>query len=184
MTKPELRKYWKKERGAIAPDKRTQWNSKICSHVVAYLTEQKARSVHLFLPIAQHNEVDLTSLLSDGSRTWLTAVSDFATLTMQNVLITENTELSVDQWGIPIPATPHYSDLQPDVILVPLLAVDNAGNRLGYGKGFYDRFLNRYPKAQAIGIGYFPPTDKLPTLPTDVALNGYIYPEGQVLFQQ
>jgi 5-formyltetrahydrofolate cyclo-ligase len=59
-------------------------------------------------------------------------------------------------WGIPMPAE-EAPDVEPDVLLVPLLAFDRLGYRLGYGGGFYDRtlaHLRQKKQVTAIGIGY------------------------------
>jgi 5-formyltetrahydrofolate cyclo-ligase len=59
-------------------------------------------------------------------------------------------------WGIPMPAQ-EAPEIEPDVLLVPLLAFDRSGYRLGYGGGFYDRtlaHLRARKKVTAIGVGY------------------------------
>ena len=69
-----------------------------------------------------------------------------------------------------------------DAVLVPLLTVDAAGHRVGYGGGFYDRFLAECgPNTQFIGVSVL---DEAPVagiadlLPTDVALHAYLTPGG------
>jgi 5-formyltetrahydrofolate cyclo-ligase len=77
--------------------------------------------------------------------------------------------------------------VQPDLVLVPLIAVDANGTRLGRGKGHYDRALVRLKKngARLIGVGW--PIQRLPeTIPTDewdIPLDGYASPDGLELFQ-
>ena len=65
--------------------------------------------------------------------------------------------LIVNKFGIPEPLKNKKSFL-PDIVLVPLLAFDNQKNRLGYGKGFYDRYLNNLTilnkKIETIGIAF------------------------------
>jgi len=76
--------------------------------------------------------------------------------------------------------------VEPDLILVPLIAIDHRGTRLGRGKGHYDRALGRMKKSRArlIGLGWA--LQNLPeTIPTDewdVPLDGFASPEGLTMF--
>jgi len=72
--------------------------------------------------------------------------------------------------------------VEPDLILVPLIAIDGRGTRLGRGKGHYDRALARLKRggARLVGVGW--PLQRLAdTIPTDewdVALDGFASPDG------
>ena len=59
------------------------------------------------------------------------------------------------------------------MVFVPLLAYDKQGNRVGYGKGFYDNFLSKCkPETIKIGLSFFPPEDKIDDVfESDVKLN-------------
>jgi 5-formyltetrahydrofolate cyclo-ligase len=71
-----------------------------------------------------------------------------------------------------------------DVVLVPLLAFDEQGNRLGYGKGFYDYFLARCrPDTVKIGLSWFPPEKRLPEIDAfDIPLNYCVTPQQLYVF--
>ena len=89
--------------------------------------------------------------------------------------------LIVNQFGLLEPAV-IKKILVPDVILVPLLAFDQKKNRLGYGKGFYDRFLNKYLKSKkmiAIGVAFsFQKYNKVPVSNSDIKLNYILTEKG------
>ena len=84
-------------------------------------------------------------------------------------------------YGIPQPPR-HASQVAPDLVLVPLLAVDQAGTRLGQGGGHYDRVLAklRTNGARIIGLGWaIQRVDfALPREPWDVPLDGFASPDG------
>ena len=94
----------------------------------------------------------------------------------------KNNILQINQFGMLEPAI--LSDhIVPDIMLVPLLAYDNDNNRLGYGGGFYDRYLNKYLKTNnnilTIGIAFsFQKHHKLPVSNNDIKLNYILTEKG------
>lgn len=68
-----------------------------------------------------------------------------------------------------------------DVVIVPLLAFDSKLNRLGFGGGWYDRFLSVQPRAIKIGLAFnLQMADSVPTLPHDVALDMIVTETGSI----
>jgi len=72
------------------------------------------------------------------------------------------------------------NDAEIDMVLVPLLCFDRQGHRVGYNKGFYDKFLKRCrPDCLKIGLGYFPPEAAIDDISSfDVKLDHCITPES------
>ena len=94
----------------------------------------------------------------------------------------KNGVLKINQFGMLEPAL-LSSHTVPDIMLVPLLAYDNQNNRLGYGGGFYDRYLNKYLKTNntilTIGIAFsFQKHHKIPVFNNDVKLNYILTEKG------
>ena len=90
--------------------------------------------------------------------------------------------LKVNKYGMLEP-TNLKKPLIPNILLIPLLAFDTNKNRLGYGKGFYDKFLNKYLKKNkdilTIGIAFsFQKYNKLPTSKYDVKLDYILTEDG------
>ncbi|MDX5347793.1 MAG: 5-formyltetrahydrofolate cyclo-ligase, partial [Hymenobacteraceae bacterium] len=94
--------------------------------------------------------------------------------------LTPHTKLYQNHWGItePVGAAP-VADSEIDLVLTPLLAVDMAGHRVGYGKGYYDRFFARLPKnALKIGLSLEPPIPAiLDVHEADIGLDAVITPD-------
>ena len=82
-----------------------------------------------------------------------------------------------EQFGIGEPSGPEWTDLQAvDFIMVPGVAFDHNGNRMGRGRGFYDRLLKSTPNAVKIGVAYnFQMLDTIPVEPHDVSMNLVIH---------
>ncbi len=143
---------------------------------------------HLFLPIAEKNEVDTSFVLSilqgKDKNIVLPKVSDESTL--KHYLLTDGTKLQKNQWGIPEPVD--GIEVEPrklDVVFVPLLAFDTKGNRIGYGKGFYDRFLNEC-RADVVKVGVSLFTAEAETIDAeahDIRLDYCVTPEKVYSFK-
>ena len=93
--------------------------------------------------------------------------------------------LVVNKFGIPEPLDSNKKNYLPDIILVPLLAFDRRRNRLGYGKGFYDRYLYKLIKLkkeiEAIGVAFsFQKYKKIPITNFDFKLNNIFTEKGFV----
>ncbi len=128
----------------------------------------RIKFLHCFVSIEKFNEVD-TRLIFE--RLW----RDFPCITtvvprinietgeMQNLNFTSRTRLIKNVWGIDEPTHNECVETELiDVVLVPLLCFDEVGHRVGYGKGFYDRFLSRCrTDCLKIGLSFFPPVEAI-----------------------
>lgn len=97
----------------------------------------------------------------------------------------ENGEMRINLWGIAEPDSNNVIDPQQiDVIIVPLLIFDKRGYRVGYGKGFYDRFIARCrPDVITIGLSFFEPVNRIEDVDQyDIPLTFCITPEGLCSF--
>ncbi len=159
--KNSLRALYKKKRLALSKTE-TEWANKQISEQFQKLDLSQTRVVHLYTPIAKWNEPE-TQLLRDflwlSGKRCATGIVVESTSEMQHVAIFSDTQFRQNNWGIPEPI-----DAKPiavseiDLVIVPLLCCDRSGNRVGYGKGFYDIFLRKCkPNVQAIGLSFFEP---------------------------
>jgi 5-formyltetrahydrofolate cyclo-ligase len=127
------------------------------------------KTVHIFLPIRKSNEIDTFSVLNyfkinHPTIRIVVPRSNFKTLEMVNILFDhEHTILGRNRYDIPEPIYGHaVPAAEIDVVFIPLLVCDKKGNRVGYGKGFYDRFLAQCrADVIKIGLSFFDPVDEI-----------------------
>lgn len=139
--------------------------------------------IHCFLPIHRLKEIDTVPLIKklQQSNQVCIPISNFNSNTMTAKILTETTQFQDNASGIPEPVTGEDAAIEDiDVVIVPLLAVDQYGNRLGYGKGFYDRFLTDCkPGTLFIGLSMFGiHEDFKEVAPHDVPLHYVVTPKG------
>lgn len=115
---------------------------------------------HLFLPIVSQKEVNteyILNVLQGKDKNVVLSKSNFEDYSMTHFLLTDTTVIKPNAYNIPEPVDGiEIQASQIDVVFVPLLAFDVNGHRVGYGKGFYDRFLSSCkPDTVKIGLSFF-----------------------------
>ena len=105
---------------------------------------------------------------------------------MTSIEFTSATELQQSKYNIPEPVYGVKIDAKKiDLVLTPLLALDEFGHRVGYGKGFYDDFFRSCkPEVYKIGLSLFEPVAKIDDVfEGDVQLTHAITPTRTILFK-
>ena len=145
MKKSDLRIKYKKLRAELSENELEEMSLAIANKLLTLPIWDKTY-FHVFLPIIEQKEVNteyILHLLSGKDKEILISKSDFATRNMVHFLLTDNTRIKKNEYNIPEPVDGiEVPTNKIEVVFVPLLAYDLKGNRVGYGKGFYDKFLS------------------------------------------
>ena len=185
MNKKELRKIYKEKRKAILPKDKLKMDDLMLIQFQQLYFEASVKTLLTYWPMATMNEPNMqlyTSYLRHTIPNLQIAypVADFSTCSMQAWLINEKTVYHTNSFGVTEPreGTAISAD-KIDIVFVPLLACDKSGCRVGYGKGFYDKYLAKCHQAIiSIGFNYFDPVDNIDDANDfDVPLNYCIMPE-------
>lgn len=163
MTKKELRIKYKALRNHLSENDIEVMSLAIANKVLTLPIWEKTY-FHIFLPIIEQKEVNtefILHLLSGKDKETVVSKCDFETRLLVHFLLTDNTKIIKNKYNIPEPDDGlEVPTNKIDVVFVPLLAFDKAGHRVGYGKGFYDRFLLECnPETIKIGLSFFEAED-------------------------
>ncbi|MEX0609080.1 MAG: 5-formyltetrahydrofolate cyclo-ligase [Balneolaceae bacterium] len=153
--KRELRKKVLSERQQISEDIWREKSEKICTLFLESEQYQQADFIHCYVSMNNRNEVNTWNLIREmlaGNKKVAVPVTNFSETSLIHSTINSTEELSPNKWGIYEPEEIETVDIQKlDAVIIPMAAADRKGNRLGYGKGFYDRFLSQ---TEALKIGF------------------------------
>ena len=151
--------------------------------LIKLIYKENKKKISLYYP--SNYELDATELFRSLKKkyrisTSLPVISSDGK--MKFVKWTLSEPLIVNNYGFLEPAQ-KKTNMFPDLIIVPMLAFDKARNRLGYGKGYYDRFLKKYRKNRknilTIGLAFsFQKYKKIPTSNHDVKLDHILTEKG------
>ena len=196
MTKVELRQEFLTERKALTADEVSRRSLLIAELFFNFLAKNKLASepgiLHTFLPIQRKNEVDTWPIIR---HVWAAfkhiqvaaSVTDVAQGMLSHYLISPEIPLVENRWGIPEPPTQGNQPFFPidfHIVLVPLLVFNQQGHRVGYGGGYYDRFLaDCRPDCLKIGLSLFEPVEQIDDVEeTDMALDVCLTPKQIYIF--
>jgi len=155
VNKQELRDSALEQRKALTLNQVQEQSLKITNLLVG-LDIWSHKIYHTFLSIEHQKEVQTEPLITllHGKDKTIVVPRMKEEGQLEHVLLEENTSIAIKRFGVPEPLNGSLiSEDQLDVVFVPLLSFDRSGNRLGYGKGFYDRFLSKTkPNTLFIGL--------------------------------
>ncbi len=188
MLKKEIRLKYKTLRQFLSEKDIDEMSLAIANKVLTLPIWEKTY-FHLFLPIEEQKEVNtefILHLLSGKDKEICISKSDFESRNMTHYLLTDNTKIKKNEYNIPEPINGIEVPVHKlEVVFVPLLAFDITGNRVGYGKGFYDKFLSECnPDTIKIGLSFFDPEELISDVfEGDVKLNYCVTPKSVFEFK-
>lgn len=181
MDKKTLRDLYKQKRKRLTVDEVLDLSRQLVLQTEK-LPVWSASNFHVFLSIEKQNEPQTQQLIKSlfqKNKNVVVSKSNHQNGTLTHFRLMPDTPITEGKYGIPEP----ISDFQVDekeieVVFVPLLVFDETGNRVGYGKGFYDRFLQKcLPETIKIGWSFFEAEKQIDDVfPTDVRLDFCVTP--------
>lgn len=180
--KEAIRRRARNLRDALSPENTSDWSREICasllqvldgeSPVMVYASKEREVNTRALISrlLERGTEVVVPIIEQKGCRLRLSYLHDMATLSPSTFSVPEPI-------GHEIPADP--ADVE--VVIVPMMAFDRRGHRLGYGAGYYDRFLSAHPHMKKIGVAFScQETDSIPADENDVCMDVIITERGVV----
>lgn len=162
QTKAELRSKLSEERALLSVLQVQDYSDKIIKKLIDYISWDGIKSMHTYQAIKNNNEIDTSSLINFVKQHYPET----------KIVLAENKASATRD----VPENQTY-----DLVIVPLISFDRAGNRLGYGGGYYDKFLDANDCKLTIGLAYsFQEVKNLPSEPHDQKLD-LIIAENEVI---
>ena len=182
MFKKELRKFYKSKRSSLT-NKQIEALSLSLANMVLKLDIWECSNYHIFFPIKKNNEIDtklIIQVIQGKDKNVILPKLNLENKSFLNFLLTDATLLKENNFGIAEPQSGiQIDESQIEVVFLPLLCFDTQGHRVGYGGGYYDRFLKKCPEnIIKIGLSYFESIKKIQDINNkDVKMNFCLTPK-------
>jgi len=153
-------------RSSLSPAEILEKSERICHNLMDVLHGQYPLMVYVSKPMEVHTRALIVQLLAQG-KTVVVPIIEKDTKTLRLSFIEDPAVLSQSTFDVSEPVGHELPAQASDVkaVIIPMLAFDKRGNRLGYGAGYYDRFLTTHPHMTRIGIAFA--CQELPEIPID-----------------
>ena len=168
MTKAALRKIYLEKRLSLSTTDYKKLNEQIAENFFEGLDLSNVNVLHTFLPIEKTQEPDTWLIIHQIEKKFPEIKIAIPRINNQTSILDHfyyqgEKQLEKNMWGIPEPKQGVPVPVEKlDLVLVPLLAFDLQGHRVGYGRGFYDKFLEQCPpRLKKIGLSFFPPVESI-----------------------
>ena len=175
-----LRSHYKKKRLSLTKQEVGHLSRRVCNQLDK-LNIWKLKHYHIFISISKYNEIDTSSIINKlKSKQKIIIVPKISNNELVHIAINDETEFGLNEFGIKEPNDGNHFVIENlDIIFIPLLAFDIEGHRVGYGKGYYDRFLKLTNNSTLkIGLSFFDPITKIQDIDdNDVKLDYCVTPK-------
>lgn len=191
MNKNELRKFYLDKRKKLSQAECGHFNLQLYQLFFSWVDLSFVKVLHTYLPIPHHNEPDTWPIIDRIRREFPNVRISIPRVgpgeTLENIYFEGLHQLQTRKWNIQepkqgVPTLPEKIDL----VIVPLVICDKQGHRVGYGKGYYDRFLKTCrPDCKKVGLSFFPEVQSIiDASDHDVRLDFCITPDRVVPFNR
>ena len=185
MTKKELRKTYNDKRNQLSPTQKEKLDDLILIQFQK-LPLPYLHTLLSFWPMQGKNEINTHAitdflLFRNPGLQIAYPVTNFLTCEMKAILTNDDTDFKLNEYAILEPVSGDELPAKKiDAVLIPMLIFDKNGNRVGYGKGFYDRYLANCKKdILKIGLSYFEPEKTIDDIHQyDIKLSSCITPHN------
>lgn len=185
MNKAGLRKIFLDEQKSLSKDERRKRSEQVVENLFADFDFSEWQYLNCFVTLEKNNEIDTFEIFGRLWREFPSLITtapriNFEMNVLENVRVTPAVKFSENKWRILEPEGDELIEpAKLDAVLVPLITFDERGYRVGYGKGFYDKFLSKCrDECRKIGLSLFPPVEKIADIENfDVPLDACVTPE-------
>lgn len=185
MKKSAIRKKYLSKQKSLSASVRTEKNLSIKERFFGSFDLTHISILHYFDSIEEKGEVDTSLIINELWQKYVRIITfaprvNFAKGILEHLEVNQNTQLELSSWGIFEPVGNELVETETiDLVLVPLLCFDKRGFRVGYGGGFYDKFLVKCREdCLKIGLSFFDPVEEIEDVQDfDVKLDFCITPE-------